>query len=75
MNAPLKALNFEDPIASQVRVMLEELGEDPRREGLQDTPARYARAMRYLAGGYASDVASVVGGGVRRRRGGRGDGP
>ena len=61
MNAPLKALNFEDPVASHARAMLEELGEDPRREGLANTPARYAKAMRYLAGGYASDVASVVG--------------
>lgn len=64
MNAPLKALNFEDPVALHARAMLEELGEDPRREGLLSTPARYARAMRYLAGGYASDVASVVGNGV-----------
>jgi GTP cyclohydrolase I len=64
MNAPLKALNFEDPIAPHVRAMLEELGEDPRREGLANTPERCAKAMRYLAGGYASAVASVVGNGV-----------
>ena len=44
--------------------MLEALGEDPRREGLSDTPARYAKAMRYLAGGYAVDLASAVGRGV-----------
>jgi GTP cyclohydrolase IA len=64
MNAPLKALNFEDPVAVHARAMLEELGEDPRRQGLSNTPARYARAMRYLAGGYTSDVATVVGNGV-----------
>ena len=64
MNAPLKALNFEDPITTHVRAMLEELGEDPRREGLSTTPERYAKAMRYLAGGYASAVAAVVGNGV-----------
>jgi GTP cyclohydrolase I len=64
MNAPLKAVQFEDPIAQHVRSILEEAGEDPQRPGLADTPARYARAMRYLAGGYASDVRAVVGNGV-----------
>ena len=64
MNAPLKAVHFEDPIAPHVRAMLEQLGEDPGREGLAQTPARYAKAMRYLASGYALDLESVVGNGV-----------
>ena len=64
MNAPLKAVHFEDPISNHVRSVLEELGEDPRREGLAQTPARYAKAMRFLAGGYAASVESVVGNGV-----------
>jgi GTP cyclohydrolase I len=64
MSAPLKAVHFEDPIAHNVRSILEELGEDVRREGLAQTPARYAKAMRFLAGGYAASVESVVGNGV-----------
>jgi GTP cyclohydrolase I len=64
MNAPLKAVHFEDPIAPHVRTMLAELGEDVQREGLARTPARYAKAMRFLASGYAGDVESVVGNGV-----------
>ena len=64
MNAPLKAVHFEDPLALHVRAMLEALGENPQREGLAQTPARYAKAMRYLAGGYAQDVDDVVGNGV-----------
>jgi GTP cyclohydrolase I len=64
VNAPLKAVHFEDPLAPHVRAMLEALGEDPQREGLAQTPARYAKAMRYLAGGYAQDVDEVVGNGV-----------
>lgn len=64
MNAPLKAVHFEDPIAPHVRAMLEELGEELERPGLAQTPARYAKAMRYLAGGYGVDVESVVGNGV-----------
>ncbi len=64
MTAPLRAIYVEDPITPQVRAMLEALGEDPAREGLAQTPARYAKAMRYLAGGYALDVESVLGRGV-----------
>lgn len=64
MTAPLRAIHVEDPITPQVRAMLEALGEDPAREGLAQTPARYAKAMRYLAGGYALDVESVLGRGV-----------
>ena len=70
MNAPLKAVHFEDPIASHVRTMLAELGEDVHREGLAQTPARYAKAMRYLAGGYEDSVESVVGNGVFAAEGG-----
>jgi GTP cyclohydrolase IA len=64
MTAALKAIHAEDPIAPHVRAMLKNLGEDPARQGLAQTPARYAKAMRYLAGGYALDVESVLGSGV-----------
>jgi GTP cyclohydrolase I len=64
MNAPSRAIQVEDPIAPHARAMLEALGEDPAREGLAQTPARYAKAMRYLAAGYALDVESVLGSGV-----------
>ena len=35
-----------------VREMLCQLGEDPGRDGLKDTPARMARSMEYLTKGY-----------------------
>lgn len=69
MSAPLKAVHFEDAIAPHVRAILGELGESVQREGLAQTPARYAKAMRYLAGGYAGDLGSVVGNGVFRAEG------
>ena len=64
MNAPLKSVHFEDPIAPHVRAILAEVGEDASREGLRDTPTRYAKALRYLTAGYDADISSVVGNGI-----------
>ena len=44
------------------RNLLEVLGEDPQREGLVDTPARAAKAMRFLTRGYEQDVDKVING-------------
>ncbi len=43
-----------------IRQLLAELGEDPAREGLRDTPARVEKAMRFLTSGYTADVGSVL---------------
>jgi GTP cyclohydrolase IA len=64
MTAVLKAVHLEDPIAGHVREILKHLKENPGREGLARTPERYAKAMRFLAGGYAGSVETVVGNGV-----------
>jgi len=42
--------------------LLAELGEDPTREGLADTPARVERALRFLTSGYDTDVDEVLNG-------------
>ncbi|GGN47455.1 GTP cyclohydrolase I [Streptomyces kronopolitis] len=36
----------EDPLVGIARQLLEEIGEDPTRDGLRDTPARFARWWR-----------------------------
>jgi GTP cyclohydrolase I len=41
--------------------LLEELGEDPAREGLADTPRRVAESLRFLTEGYELDPAELVG--------------
>lgn len=41
--------------------ILAELGEDPNREGLIDTPKRAAKAMQYLCKGYEQTLEEVVG--------------
>jgi GTP cyclohydrolase I len=45
-----------------VRSILEEIGEDPAREGLVKTPARVARALEYLTSGYGQDPKAVING-------------
>jgi len=53
-----------DPIAAHAAALIANLGEDPRRESLRDTPGRYAKAMRFLTSGYESEPEDVVGSGI-----------
>src|SRR5947209_4452311 len=41
--------------------LLEELGEDASRQGLERTPARVWKSLRTLTDGYQREVAEVVG--------------
>jgi GTP cyclohydrolase IA len=43
-----------------VRRQLQVIGEDPRREGLADTPSRVVRMWRELFAGYAQDPAEIL---------------
>jgi GTP cyclohydrolase I len=43
-----------------IRQLLAELGEDPSREGLVDTPKRVEKSLRFLTHGYAADVDAVL---------------
>jgi GTP cyclohydrolase IA len=45
-----------------VRRMLAELGEDPSREGLRNTPQRVERSLRFLTSGYDVDIDDVING-------------
>ncbi|QKZ03144.1 MULTISPECIES: GTP cyclohydrolase I FolE [Pseudomonas] len=44
------------------REILKDLGEDPDREGLVDTPKRAAKAMQYLCHGYEQTLEQIVNG-------------
>jgi GTP cyclohydrolase IA len=43
-----------------IRQLLAELGEDPSREGLLDTPKRVEKALAFLTSGYATDVDATL---------------
>lgn len=49
-----------EKVASLIRELLIELGEDPEREGLKDTPERTARAWEFLTGGYRANPEEVI---------------
>ena len=55
-NPTLTGATFEE----LVREMLVRVGEDPEREGLLQTPERYAKALRYLTKGYHEDPEEVL---------------
>ena len=46
----------------QIHELLVEMGEDPSREGLVDTPARVEKSLRYLTRGYTQTLEKVVNG-------------
>jgi GTP cyclohydrolase I len=43
-----------------IRALLAEIGEDPEREGLLETPARVARSYAQLCSGYTVDADALV---------------
>lgn len=47
-------------IAKLIEELLNELGEDAKREGLEKTPERVEKALRFLTSGYTVDVRDVV---------------
>lgn len=45
-----------------VKQLLENLGEDPRRHGLTDTPKRVAKSLAFLTKGYQQDIDELLNG-------------
>jgi GTP cyclohydrolase I len=43
-----------------IRQLLADLGEDPSREGLLNTPKRVEKSLRFLTSGYGADVDEVL---------------
>ena len=51
-----------DHLEHAFSTVLNEVGEDPAREGLLDTPKRAAKAMRFLTQGYTQSLDEIVNG-------------
>ncbi|MFP6598293.1 MAG: GTP cyclohydrolase I FolE [Candidatus Hydrogenedentota bacterium] len=47
-----------------IKELLEAIGEDPTREGLEKTPERVARSWEFLTSGYRSSVDDVLNGAI-----------
>jgi GTP cyclohydrolase IA len=50
----------KNPMQDAVRTILAGLGEDPGREGLEKTPERVEKALRFLTKGYHEDPKAVI---------------
>ena len=65
MSVQMPVHNTEKPtdsLEAHVRAILVALGEDPDREGLENTPARVAKAWTFLTGGYREDPDKIING-------------
>jgi len=49
-----------EKVKESCRLFLEGIGEDPKREGLIETPERFAKMYKILLGGYGDDNAQYV---------------
>ncbi|KAF5582657.1 GTP cyclohydrolase I [Fusarium pseudocircinatum] len=59
-DSPERAALLLEKMQGAVRTLLECIGEDPDREGLLNTPSRYAKALLFLTKGYYASVEDVV---------------
>lgn len=50
----------EQQISARIRDILNQIGENPQREGLIKTPLRVARAMKFLTSGYHEDPVAIL---------------
>ena len=71
LNGVMPSLSTSDqPLVSDeemrqaVRTLLLGLGEDPDREGLQDTPKRVVKALKFLTSGYHQSLDELLNGAV-----------
>jgi GTP cyclohydrolase I len=61
---PEEAAARHAKLSGAIRTILECIGEDPDREGLQKTPDRYAEAMMFFTKGYDMNLRDIVNGAV-----------
>ena len=60
MNPETEYRDGLEQLASHYKDILQLLGDDPQREGLEKTPMRVAKAMQVLTRGYKIDAHNVL---------------
>ncbi|MCC5899000.1 MAG: GTP cyclohydrolase I FolE [Phormidium sp. GEM2.Bin31] len=54
----------DQEMRNSIRTLLTELGEDPDREGLRDTPKRVSKAWQFLTSGYDQSLEELLNGAI-----------
>jgi len=57
-----------EKVKSNVSSILEQIGENPNREGLIKTPERVAKAYEYLTSGYTKNIEEVLNGAIFKEK-------
>lgn len=65
-----QAIRLNDSGKLAAEFILKHIGENPKREGLIDTPQRFSKALVELCSGYKRTLAEVVGSGIFAAEGG-----
>ena len=52
--------NYNKDLAKNIKSLLSEIGENPKREGLLKTPERVAKSMKFLTNGYDKNPAEIL---------------
>jgi len=52
--------NYNQDIASSIKTLLSEIGENPEREGLLKTPERVSKSMEFLTNGYEKNPSEIL---------------
>ncbi len=52
--------NYNKDLANNIKTLLSEIGENPKREGLLKTPERVAKSMEFLTNGYDKNPAEIL---------------
>jgi GTP cyclohydrolase I len=62
-------IQTQEALATHYKEIIRLLGEDPEREGLQKTPGRVAKAMRFFTGGYNENPEEALASAMFREEG------
>jgi len=55
---------MDNSISSSVKNIIKNVGEDPEREGLLNTPERFSKAIKFLTDGYHKTIEETIGTGI-----------